>query len=89
MAVTSGAQALEFLGIKFFEDQSEVDASSVIAEPQPYSAELVTSATDGLAGTIRNASSLLGGQSEPANGAAGLLARARADYKRILGALYN
>jgi translocation and assembly module TamA len=89
MSVTGGAQAFEFLGIKFFEDQSEVDAEAVIADPQPYTAELATSATDGLDATIRNASSLLGGQSEPASGAAGLLARARADYKRILGALYN
>ena len=88
MSVTGSAQAFEFLGIKFFEDQSEVDAGSVIADPQPYSAELITGAT-GLDATIRNASSLLGGQSEPASGAAGLLARARADYKRILGALYN
>ena len=89
MTVTGSAQAFELFGIKFFEDQSEIDASSVIADPQPYSAELLTSAKDGLEGTIRNASSLIGGQSEPANGAAGLLARARADYKRILGALYN
>ncbi len=89
MAVSGGAQAFEFLGIKFFEDQSEIDAASVIADPQPYSAVLVTSATGGLETTIRNASSLVGGQGEPANGAAGLLARARADYKRILGALYG
>ncbi|MGN6488959.1 MAG: autotransporter assembly complex protein TamA [Devosia sp.] len=88
MAMAGGAAAFEFLGIKFFEEQSEIDAASVIADPQPYTAELVTSATDGLATTIRNASSLLGGQSEPASGAAGLLARARADYKRLLGALY-
>jgi translocation and assembly module TamA len=89
MSVTGSAQAFELLGIKFFEDQNEVDASSVIADPQPYTVELVTTATDRLDTTIRNASSLLGGQSEPASGAAGLLARARADYKRILGALYN
>lgn len=87
--MAGSAQAFEFLGIKFFEDQSEIDAESVIADPQPYTAELVTSAIDGLEATIRNASSLLGEQGEPASGAAGLLARARADYKRILGALYN
>lgn len=89
MSMTGGAQAFELFGFKFFEEQSEVDADSVIADPQPYTAELTTSATDGLDATIRNASTLLGAQAEPANGAAGLLARARGDYKRILGALYN
>lgn len=83
------AQAFEFLGIKLFEDQSEVDAESVIADPQPYSAVLSTSARDGLEASIRGASSLIAGQSAPASGAAGLLARARADYQRILAALYN
>lgn len=89
MLVMGSAQAFEFLGIKLFEDQSEVDADSVIADPQPYSATLSTSATDGLEASIRGASSLLAGQSAPASGAAGLLARARADYQRILGALYS
>jgi translocation and assembly module TamA len=89
MSVMGSAQAFEFLGIKFFEDQSEIDAESVIADPQPYTAELVTSASDGLGATIRQASRLLAGQAEPASGAAGLLARARGDYKRILGALYD
>lgn len=85
----SNAQAFEFFGIKLFEDQSEVDADAIIVDPQPYSAVLSTSAKDGLEATIRGASSLISGQSAPASGAAGLLARARADYKRILGALYN
>ncbi len=85
----SGASAFEFLGIKLFEDQSEVDAEAVIADPQPYSATLTTAASGDLESTIRNASGLLAGQDEPANGAAGLLAKARADYKRILGALYD
>lgn len=85
----SSASAFEFLGIKLFEDQSEVDAEAVIADPQPYSATLATPATGDLESRIRAASSLLSSQGEPANGAAGLLARARADYKRILGALYD
>ena len=83
------AQAFEFLGIKLFEDQSDIDAEAVIADPQPYTATLTTSATGSLESTIRNASSLLAGQGAPASGAAGLLARARSDYGRILGALYN
>jgi translocation and assembly module TamA len=85
----TSASAFEFLGIKFFEDQSEIDAESVIADPQPYSAVLTTSVKGDLETAIRNASTLLAEQDEPASGAAGLLARARGDYKRILGALYN
>ena len=85
----TSASAFEFLGIKLFEDQSEVDAEAIIADPQPYSATLTTPATGDLESRIRNASTLLSSQGEPANGAAGLLARARADYKRILGALYD
>lgn len=85
----TSASAFEFLGIKLFEDQSEVDAEAIIADPQPYSATLSTPAAGDLESRIRNASTLLSSQGEPANGAAGLLARARADYKRILGALYD
>ncbi|HEY9011353.1 MAG TPA: autotransporter assembly complex family protein [Devosia sp.] len=85
----SSAFAFEFLGIKLFEEQSEIDAEAVIADPQPYSAQLRTGATGALETTIRNASSLLAGQEKPANGAAGLLASARGDYKRILSALYD
>lgn len=92
LALTSligSAQAFEILGFKFFEEQSEIDEDSVIADPQAYSAELTTSATGELESTIRDASTLLAEQDKPANGAAGLLARARGDYKRILGALYD
>jgi translocation and assembly module TamA len=85
----SAAQAFDLFGLKLFEEQSEIDAAAVIADPQPYTAELTTSATGPLETAIRNASSLLASQGEPASGAAGLLARARADYKRILGALYD
>lgn len=89
LAGGGSATAFEFLGIKVFEDQSEVDAEAVIADPQPYSASLVTSAENDLEARLRDASRLLAGAGEPANGAAGLLATARADYKRLLGALYD
>ena len=81
--------SFEFLGLKLFEDQSDIDAEAVMADPQPYSATLRTSAIGPLESRIRDASNLLTGQTKPANGAAGLLATARADYKRILSALYD
>lgn len=84
-----GASAFEFFGIKLFEDQSEIDADAVIGDPQTYTATLETAATGDVANAIRNASALLADQAAPASGAAGLLAKARSDYRRILGALYN
>ncbi len=81
--------AFEFFGLKLFEDQSEIDAEAVIGDPQPYAAALTTSATGDLEQAILAASSLMAEQSLPASGAAGLLARARGDYKRIIGALYD
>ncbi len=86
--LVSGAQAFDFFGIKLFEDQSETDAAAVIADPQAYSATLETDATGDLEQAIRGASSLIAEQDGPASGAAGLLARAKGDYKRILAALY-
>ena len=44
---------------------------------------------DELDAAIRGASALLADQNEPASGAAGLLAKARGDYRRITGALYG
>lgn len=84
-----GASAFEFFGIKLFEDQSELDADAVIGDPQTFTATLETTATGEIESAIRNASALLADQGAPASGAAGLLAKARSDYRRILAALYN
>lgn len=81
--------AFEIFGIKLFEDQSEVDADAVIADPQPYTVTVAVNATGTLESAVRNASALLADEGEPASGAAGLLAKARGDYKRIVAALYN
>ena len=85
----TGAAGFEIFGLTLFEDQQDVDAASVIADPQPYVATLRTSATGELESAIRDASTLIAEQGAPASGAAGLLARARGDYQRILAALYD
>lgn len=85
---TAPASAFEFFGLKLFEDQSDKDAEAVIADPQPYSVA-VNVAVRGVDNAVRNASSLVADADEPASGAAGLLAKARGDYRRILAALYN
>ncbi|MFC0012896.1 autotransporter assembly complex protein TamA [Devosia nitrariae] len=87
--LTPRAAAFELFGIRFFEDDADRDAEAVIVDPQPYSAEIVTNATGDLDSAIRNASMLVADQEEPASGAAGLLAKARGDYRRITAALYG
>ena len=81
--------AFEIFGLKLFEDQSEQDADAVIADPQPYAVTVTVNGEGDAESAVRNASALLADQDEPASGAAGLLAKARGDYRRIVAALYN
>lgn len=85
----TGVSAFELFGVKLFEDQSEIDANAVIGDPQIYGARLETNASAELSSAISNASALIADQSKPASGAAGLLAKARSDYRHILAALYS
>lgn len=89
-ATVPPVSGFEFFGIKLFEDQSEKDADAVIADPVPYSVTFnTTGAEKDIADIIRNSSDLGAGQNEPASGVAGLVAKARGDYRRILGSLYD
>ena len=83
------AVGFELFGIKFFEDQSEIDAEAVIVDPQPYFVTFTSSEGGGVEAALRNASALLADEAEPASGAAGLIAKARGDYRRLLAALYG
>ncbi|MDB5527556.1 MAG: outer membrane protein assembly factor [Devosia sp.] len=89
VAWTPQASAFEIFGIKLFEDQSDKDADAVIADPQPYTVDVSVTQIGSAEGVVRNASALVADAGEPASGAAGLLAKARGDYRRILAALYN
>lgn len=81
--------AFELFGIKFFEDQSDIDAEAVIVDPQNYVVTFTSSDGGAVETALRNASSLLADEAEPASGAAGLIAKARGDYRRLLAALYG
>ena len=85
-----GASAFEFFGIKLFEDQSEIDAEAVIADPAALHGDAVTTARPA---TSKARCAMhrrwLPSRPQPASGAAGLLAKARGDYRRIVAALYN
>lgn len=87
-APTVPATAFELFGIRLFEDQSDRDAAAVIVDPQPYFVTFSSSEGGAVENAVRNASALLADEAEPASGAAGLIAKARGDYRRMLAALY-
>ncbi|MBJ3783217.1 outer membrane protein assembly factor [Devosia sp. MSA67] len=88
VGATSPTYAFELFGMKFFEDQAEEDAAAVIVDPQPYFVTFTSSEGGAVENALRNASALIAEEAEPASGAAGLIARARGDYRRLLAALY-
>jgi translocation and assembly module TamA len=80
------ALAFELFGRKFFEANDE---TIVVPDAQPYTLDVSISGDDkALAKAIRNASSLVREEKRPPPGTAGLIARARGDYGRILASLY-
>lgn len=81
--------AFEIFGLTLFEDPDAVDAAAVIADPQPYGVTVAVNGEGDLESVVRNASALVADEAEPASGAAGLLAKARGDYRRIVAALYG
>lgn len=81
--------AFEIFGIKLFEDQSDKDADAVIIDPQPYVVDFSSSEGGSVESALRNASALIADADKPASGAAGLVAKAKGDYRRLLAALYN
>ena len=88
IAASSALPALAFtlFGKKFFESNDE---TVVVPDPQPYTLELTVAGEDkDLAKAVRIASSLARDEKKPPPGTAGLIARARGDYGRILAALY-
>ena len=80
--------AFEIFGLTLFEDANADDAA-VIADPQPYGVTVAVNGDGALESVVRNASALVADQNEPASGSAGLLAKARGDYRRIVAALYG
>lgn len=81
------ALAFELFGRKFFE---RADETLVVPDARPYVLELTVSGGDkDLAGVIRSASVLARDEDKPPPGTAGLIARARGDYGRIIAALYT
>ncbi len=83
--------SFEVFGFQLFGGGDEEDEDAVeILNPQPYSVTFQTSGDDEKVDALLQASSaLVQRQGTPASGASGLIATARADYRRLLAALYE
>jgi translocation and assembly module TamA len=90
LAVPVPAQAFELFGIRLFGRDAPAEEDIVIGDPQNYEVEIVVGETDSdMEGKLRSASTLWSDRNEPASGAAGLIAKARGDYRRLLATLYS
>ncbi|MFQ8431778.1 autotransporter assembly complex protein TamA [Amaricoccus sp. W119] len=89
IAPATPAAAFSLFGIHLWGEEEEDPNRVEVIDPLDYTAELnVTGDTD-LQDAIENASALYANREEPASGRAGLISRAKADYRRILAALYD
>jgi len=86
VAWSQPAGSFELFGFKFFERGGE-DADDTIGTPQSYEVEFA-GGDDDIEKQLKGASSLWSDREEPASGAAGLIAKARGDYRSLLAALY-
>ena len=84
---TVPAHSFELFGITLFGRDKEPEAADVIGEPQPYTVDFQVTGDD-IEDRLKGASALWSDRDEPASGAAGLIAKARQDYRRLLAALY-
>ena len=83
------AEAFSLFGFHLWGAPEEDPNRVEVIDPLDYTAELrVTGDTD-LQDTIETASALYANREEPASGRAGLISRAKGDYRRILAALYD
>ncbi|SPL64186.1 Outer membrane protein assembly factor YaeT precursor [Ochrobactrum soli] len=91
----SPALAFELFGVRLWGEDKKTDPD--IIDPKTYEVEVTTTGdrknADGteadLKSVVEGASGLVTDADKPASGSAGLLAKARGDYRRILAALYG
>ena len=90
LTVSLPAHSFELFGFKFFGSKEENEEELTIGEPQKYNADFsVAGDVEGLEDKLKSASSLWEDREKPASGAAGLVAKARGDYSRLLAMLYS
>lgn len=83
------ALAFSLFGFHLWGAEENEDRIEVI-DPLPYTVDFrVDHSDEGLERALRNASALWTNRDDPASGKAGLITRAKGDYRRLLAALYN
>lgn len=82
------AHAFEIFGFRLFGGDPAEEVNDFIGEPQFYQVEFIVTGNEEIADRLRQASSLWTDRADPASGVAGLVTKARGDYRRILSALY-
>ena len=91
-AVTTHAQAFELFGKCIIGpcDDADAKADAALIDPKRYEILFgVERGNDDVEIAIKAASELWRGRNDPVGGSAGVISRARGDYRRILAALYN
>lgn len=85
------AYGFELFGVCLTGNCEASDADSEIIDPKTYSVDFELSGPEegDLEAAIISASELMRGRNQPVGGSAGLVARAKGDYGRILATLYN
>lgn len=82
------AYAFEIFGFKLW-GSKEPEPDDVIGEPQHYAVEISVTGDPELESTLKGASNLWKDREKAASGAAGLMAKAKGDYRRLLATLYQ
>jgi translocation and assembly module TamA len=83
------AYAFEIFGVRLWGSAEPEAEDLVIGDPQRYQVEFTVTGDNDIESVLQAASNLWGDREEPASGAAGLIAKARSDYRRLLATLYS
>ena len=84
------AAAFDLFGIHLWGAKKTDSSEEVIGEPQNYTVDFsVSGGNEDVESRLQGVSTLWADREKPASGAAGLLAKARGDYRRLLAALYS
>ncbi|MEM9732200.1 MAG: autotransporter assembly complex family protein [Pseudomonadota bacterium] len=90
------AQALELFGFCLLGEckQAQAAEEARFIDPKRYDVQFTVNGeglenADGLDTLLKSASALYAGRNKPVGGSAGLISRAKGDYRRLLAALYN
>lgn len=89
LALGLPAHPFELFGIKIFEGSAEKPDAVELIDPLPYTVQMAVTGDDRVNAAVRSASLLWQDRERPASGTAGLLAKARGDYAKIIDGLYG